>query len=151
MARQEYFSTRLPAPMLAALKAAADARGVKVSAIAREAFDLYIARVIENRCPVCGTVNPEAAARCMQCGAALTPAALRADADSVARTGRAFGDAVAKIEAQLAAAAAHLGESEEILSRVRAIEERARAKAPGEDLPPSERPRPADEQTITEE
>ena len=115
--------------MLAALKAAADARGVKVSAIAREAFAEWIAVHVDNRCPGCGSSNPTTSIRCA-CGVPLTPAAIRADAEEVTRTGRAFGDAVAKIEAQLAAAAALRGESEEILSRVRAIEERVTAEAP---------------------
>ena len=145
---KEFFAARLPREQLAILKAAADARGVKVSAIAREAVAEWIARHVDNRCPGCGASNPATSIRC-GCGVPLTPAAIRADAEEVARTGRAFGDAVAKIEAYLAAAAALRGESEEILSRVRAIEERARAKATGGEIPPSARPRPAGEQTIT--
>lgn len=147
---KEFVAARLPPEQLATLKAAAAARGVKLSVLMREAVAEWIAVHVENRCPGCGSSNPTTSIRCA-CGVPLTPAAIRADAEEVTRTGRAFGDAVSKIEAMLAAAAALRGESEEILSRVRAIEERARAKAPGEDLPPSERPRPADEQTITED
>jgi hypothetical protein len=125
---KEFFAVRLPPEHLAVLKAEADARGVRVAVLAREAVAEWIARHVDHQCPGCGASNPATSIRC-GCGVPLTPAAIRADAEEVARTGRAFGDAVAKIEAYLAEAAAARCESEEILSRVRAIEERARAKA----------------------
>ena len=147
---KEFFAARLPPEQLAALKAEARARGVKVSVVAREAFAEWIAVHVDNRCPGCGSSNPTTSIRC-GCGVPLTPAAIRADAEEVARTGRAFGDAVAKIEAYLAEAAALRCESEEILSRMKTIEDRGGVKATGGEIPPSARPRPADEQTITED
>ena len=147
---KEFFAARLPPEQLAALKAEARARGVKVSVVAREAFAEWIAVHVDNRCPGCGSSNPTTSIRCA-CGVPLTPAAIRADAEEVARTGRAFGDAVAKIEAYLAEAAALRCESEEILSRMKTIEDRGGVKATGGEIPPSARPRPADEQTITED
>jgi hypothetical protein len=70
--QKEFFAARVDPEVLEILKAEAEARGVKVSAIAREAFAEWIARHVENRCPWCGAVNLPGADWCGSCTAPLT-------------------------------------------------------------------------------
>jgi len=73
--QKEFFAARVDPEVLEILKAEAEARGVKVSAIAREAFAEWIARHVENRCPWCGAVNLPGADWCGSCTVPLTAAA----------------------------------------------------------------------------
>lgn len=137
----EYFATRASPEVLAALTAEADARGVKLSVIAREAFDLYISQVIENRCPVCEAPNPRGADWCCSCGAAIT----RAAAGEIWQEAKRALQVVEQTNAQTNAM------SDKFESVVKAIVEQGRAQGITFALPASVRPRPTDEQTITEE
>lgn len=74
--QKEFFAARVDPEVLEILKAEAEARGVRVSAIAREAFAEWIAHHIENRCPWCGAVNLPGADWCGSCTAALSPIAM---------------------------------------------------------------------------
>ena len=73
--QKEFFAARVDPEVLEILKAEAEARGVRVSAIAREAFDEWIARHVENRCPRCGAENLPGADWCGSCTAPLTETA----------------------------------------------------------------------------
>ena len=134
---KEFFAARVPPEVLEVLRAEADRRGVKVSEVAREAFDLYIRVVIENRCPVCEAANPRDVDWCGACGAAVTRAALKAGS--------------VKLNEHLAHVANQIADAKEILEQVTAMRDRARGKATGEEIPPSARPRPPGEQNIISE
>ena len=83
--QKEFFAARVDPEVLEILKAEAEARGVRVSAIAREAFDEWIAHHVENRCPWCGAVNLPGADWCGSCTAPLTAAAREKMGDDVDR------------------------------------------------------------------
>lgn len=105
--QKEFFAARVDPEVLEILKAEAEARGVRVSAIAREAFNEWIARHVRNCCPWCGVVNLPGADWCGSCTAPLSPAAMEEQrrgyaevAESVKRQEKEVAEQVARIEAK---------------------------------------------------
>ena len=135
---REFFAARVDPEVLEILKAEAEARGVKVSAIAREAFDEWIARHVENRCPWCGAVNLPGADWCGSCTSPLSPAAFREGREAIDRQDRELSEIakkMAQIEAQHAEILKLVGPRDEDQGPARA----------------GERPRPSTERTLSSE
>lgn len=103
--------------MLEILRAEADGHGVKLSAIAREAFDLYIARVVQNRCPRCNAVNSRGADWCGSCTAPLSP--------------EAEASRIAEIESRDKQTAENLQQIEEVLTQTLRTQDRIIAELQG--------------------
>lgn len=144
--QKEFFAARVDPEVLETLKAAAEARGVRVSAIAREAFDLYIREVIENRCPVCEAANPRGADWCGSCGAAMTRAAageIWQEAKRAMQGHDAMVQQIADMEKQTEALAKKV---DSVVNVTRGL-----WRANDEEIPPSARPRPPGEQNIISE
>jgi len=115
--QKEFFAARVDPEVLETLKAAAEARGVRVSAIAREAFDEWIARHIENRCAWCGSPNLPGADWCGSCTSPISPAAMeesRRESERVIKTMRDLQAASGDNERRLIELEARMREAYEV-------------------------------------
>lgn len=68
-------SVRVPASIYDPVRGFADNHAEKMSGIVVEALKIYTKRVIENRCRICSAPNQEDLEWCGVCGAPLTPKA----------------------------------------------------------------------------
>lgn len=140
---KEFMGVRVPPDMLDILKGRADSQGVKLSPVVIEALALFIHRIVENRCRICQTKNPEDQEWCGSCGAPLTVSAeieYRKDVEGIRDAAGAEADeAIAKI-------------CERVDARIDRIEALVKTRfLPYEkcpDRPASATPRPADEKTL---